>query len=282
MGNFVSVWKVTGRERSLEAVDFRYPPASLDEATRGLPGGAYTTFRTFGARRVLCMDSHYERLEETAWLAGITIHLDHELIRTTLGQALEKAGNHESRVRLIVDLEQTPGDIYILVEPLHVPAPGAYLHGVRVVTRPMQRENPKAKLTNFIHTASTVRHQLPEGINEALMVGEDGRVLEGLSSNFFAVQDGVIWTADEGVLSGITRATVLEVIRSQGLPLRLEGIPVGELERLEEAFLTSASRAVLPVTEIDGHPVGNGRPGPITRRLLEDYLQQIEAQIEQI
>ena len=185
-------------------------------------------------------------------------------------------------MRITLDLVQQPGMIYLLVEGLRTPGPEAYENGVRAVTRRMQRNNPKAKLTNFIETASTVRRELPAGIEEAIMIGEDGRVLEGLSSNFFAVRQGTIWTAEQGVLSGITRSFVLEVIREEGIPLWLEGLPQEELSGLDEAFITSASRAVLPVVEIDGRPVANGKPGLITRKLLQGYLNRLVQDLEKV
>jgi branched-chain amino acid aminotransferase len=151
-----------------------------------------------------------------------------------------------------------------------------------VDTRRLQRENPKAKLTGFIETAAAVRQQLPVGINEAIMVGADGRLLEGLSSNFFAMNSGVIWTAEQGVLSGITRSLVLEVIGETSLSLKLEGVRFSDLGKIEEAFITSASRAVQPVTEMDGKPVGTGRSGPVTRRIIQGYEERLERELDTI
>lgn len=112
------------------------------------------------------------------------------------------------------------------------------------------------------------------------MVGEDGRLLEGLSSNFFGVQGGTIYTADEGVLSGITRQLVLEEIRQRGLPICYDGLPVDQISSLDEAFITSASRAVLPVVEIDGQPVGCGKPGPVSKTLRDGYLARVEKELD--
>jgi branched-subunit amino acid aminotransferase/4-amino-4-deoxychorismate lyase len=146
----------------------------------------------------------------------------------------------------------------------------------------MQRENPKAKQTAFIETAAQVRRDIPSGVNEALMIGSDGRLLEGLSSNIFVVMDGVVWTAEEGVLSGITREVVLECIRIERIPLQLVGIRIEELERAQEVFITSASRAVLPVTIIDEKPVGDGRPGAVTMALQKAYRERVESELEEL
>lgn len=280
MTKLIAAWKLNAEGSEPEKLDIT--AGTLDEGTRLLPGGGYTTFRTFDRFRVLRLHEHFERLEETARLADKPVHLNSPCIRHSLRLALESFPAAESRVRLTLDLEDRPGTIYALAEVLHVPLDVEYLRGVKAVTRTLHRHNPKAKLTNFIATASEVRKTLPQEVNEAVMIGEDGRALEGLSSNFFGVRGGVVWTAEEGVLSGITRSLVLDEIRALGIPLRLEGVPVEEIAELDETFITSASRAVLPVTAIDERPVGSGKPGPVTRRLIEGYKARIEAALEEI
>lgn len=267
--------------RLLERIVFDRIPASLDAATQQLPGGAYTTFRTYGRFQVLNLEDHINRLIETAVLAGRPVALDRSAIKTALHQAFSDYPAEVKRVRLILDLSMDTG-MYILVESLEVPSEEDYRCGVRIITRPMQRENPKAKLTRFIDTAATMRQVLPKGIHEVVMVGRDQRALEGLSSNFFAVKDGVIWTANEGVLSGITRQTVLGIIQALELSIKMSGVLADALSSLDEAFLTSTSRAVLPIREIDGQGVGDGRPGVITRRLMAAYEEEITHHIETV
>lgn len=280
----VSVWQLRpARVYGGEAlpVQLDTAPGSLDESSKMLPGGGYTTFRTFGANRVMQFDSHIARLEETARLAGKPVTLPATHVRAALRQAVTSYPSEEKRVRITLDLEQEIGSVYIAVEELRVPAADQYLHGVRTVTRQARRENPKAKLTNFIKTAGAIRGKLPPGINEALMVA-NGTILEGLTSNFFAIIEGELWTAEEGVLSGLTRALVLEEATATGLVIRLSPVPVDSLPRAQEAFITSASRAVLPVIQIDDLLIGDGQPGPVTLDLLARYQARIEAETEAI
>jgi len=169
-----------------------------------------------------------------------------------------------------------------MLEALKVPGPFEYQMGVKVVTRWLHRQNPKAKLTDFIETAAEVRKDIPTGMNEVLMISEDQRVLEGLSSNFFAISKGIIYTADQEVLSGITRSLVIKFIEEDKIPLKLEGIPIDQLTGLDEAFLTSTSRAVLPVTEIDGKKVEKGVPGSFTQKIMAGYWAKIEQELETI
>jgi branched-chain amino acid aminotransferase len=281
MGHPIQVWRfLPDAEPPLIPIIFATQPDTLNRVSEQLPEGAYTTFRTFGRFRILPLRSHFDRLEETARLAGQAIALDRAATARFLHSALATYPEAVVRVRLSLDLEQEPGALYLAIEPLKTPEEADYQNGVCVVTRNMQRSNPKAKLTGFLNTASAVRSELRVEVEEALMIGEDGRALEGLSSNFFGVRGGTVWTAEAGVLSGITRATVFEVIDALGIPLQLEGVPVEVLGQLDEAFLTSASRGVLPVTRIDDTQIGDGLPGPVTRRLAAAYHARLEGLLE--
>lgn len=280
----IALWKLSpALEGQWEAAEkLETSGSSLDAVSRMLPNGAYTTFRTYPGNRVMDFSAHVARLEETARLVGEVFHLDEQQLRAGVRSALQDYPTTEKRVRITLDLEQHAGDVYISVEPLHVPSAVDYQNGVSVITRQAHRDNPKAKLTSFIHTAGSIRDDMPAGMNEILMVDEHGWVLEGLTSNFFAVMDRAVWTAEAGVLSGLTRSIVLEEIAATGLILQLKPAHITDLPDFEEAFLTSASRAVLPVVRINGQVVGGGYPGAVTQRLLERYTTRIERETEPV
>lgn len=107
---------------------------------------------------------------------------------------------------------------------------------------------------------------------EALFV-EDGNVLEGSHSNLFAVLDGVVRThpLSPAILPGITRAVALGLAREAGLPTREEPLPKAALEECQELFLTGTTTEIMPVCTVDGRPVGDGRPGPVSRALQAAY-----------
>jgi branched-chain amino acid aminotransferase len=257
-------------------------PRTLDDASLRLPGGAYTTFRTYHHNQAFHLIEHFQRLEESARLAGRPLFLDREAIRAGICRALDAFPAEDTRIRLSLDLEQTPGDVYISLEKLHTPAPREYVEGVRVVTLYIHRENPQAKLTNFIAQASQARRNLPAGVAEGLMLDAQSQVLEGLSSNFFGVLDGEIYTTNQAVLSGITRALVLDEAARAGIKIHLVPLPYAEIERFSEAFITSSSRAVLPVVMVDSNAIGSGRPGPLTLDLLARYIARIERDLAPI
>lgn len=254
----------------LESGTFR-PRAShptMAAASATLPDGSYTTLRTYFGDRVLRVEQHVRRLEDS--LEAKT-SLDSALVRSAIARALERTLHHESRLRLTF----SPPRLFVSVEPFEPLAESVYREGVRCVTVALQRQSPRAKHTGFIATAARAYSELPLGINEGLMVAEDGAILEGLSSNFFAVKGGALFTEDERVLSGVTRAIVLEVAAAL-LEIRKLAVRVDQLSAVSECFLTSVSREVLPVVEIDGRAIGDGTPGPETRDLLQRFANLVE------
>lgn len=287
----ILIWKMnaTVAEAVLESVLLPFAPASLDEASLQLPGGAYTTFRTFtGGSQALRLGDHLARLEQTAGLAGKNQRLDWARVRSVLQSGINMARQAESlpggefRLRLTLDLEVHPGDLYLMIQPLEMLPALAYAQGVKVITCNLQRQLPKAKLTRFIARADPLRHALPPGVNEAIMVNSQGYLLEGLSSNFFAICSGVLWTAEEGVLSGVTRSLALQAASGLGLPVHLDALRLANIFDVNEAFITSASRGVLPVCQIDHVLLGSGEPGPVTRLIMQTFESLVRQQLEEI
>lgn len=255
---------------------------SLDEISKELPEGVYSTFRTFQHDGVLDFGAHIRRLKESARLSKHEIAIHEASLREAIRNGLAGFATGEARVRLTLDLNVNPGDIYISFERLVTPSKKAYELGVKAITRRLHRENPKAKGTSFLGVAEKLRKTLPAGINEILMVSDDGKILEGLSSNFFAVIDGEIWTADEGVLSGITRSVVLDIAEKTGVVVKLCAAPLSDLSRIDEAFITSTSRSILPVVNIDQTQIGNGKPGPVTIKVMTTFDENLKREIEKI
>lgn len=240
--------------------------------------GVYTVARSYSGNRVLCFERHLARLEESAQLSGIPLALDRAWLRGALRACLEELGYPE--VRFCVSVPADAPDVYYLAfEPLH-PVPERVLRaGVSVYTTDLNRHTPRAKSTGWIAARREARAALPADAYEGLLTGPDGAILEGTESNFYAVLDGALRTAGEGVLGGTARAVLLEVAPAV-IPVRLQPATLADLPRLDEALLTSSSRGVVPITRINGQPVGDGRPGPITEALRQRYDAWAEAHLE--
>jgi len=251
--------------------------ATLAAAALSLPEGAYTSLRTHGGRGILRLDQHLRRLEESAALRGRPGVIDDAVVRRTLGSALDASAHAEARLRLTF----VPPRLFLAVEPFSPLPPRLYEEGVACVTLPLRRDNPHAKDTRFISKADAAYRSLPPGVNEGLLVGDDGAILEGLSSNFFALKDDVLRTEEERVLLGITRSLVLEVARGV-VPVERRAVARDEIPTTAEAFITSVSREVLPVVRIDGSPVGDGRVGPRTRAIMAGFAALVARELERL
>jgi branched-chain amino acid aminotransferase len=240
---------------------------SLAASSAALPHGAYTTLRTYGGRRVLRLDRHLTRLDESVALEGESGTVDVGAARAAITAVLDATSCPESRLRLTF----APPRLFVAIEPFQPLPPADYQNGVACVTLDLRRKNPRAKDTRFIATARAAYRRLPAGIAEGLLV-EDGAILEGLSSNFFAFLDGALCTEPDRVIAGVTRSLVLDVAREQML-IATRAVRKDELARVSEAFITSVSREVLPVVRIDAQPVGDGRVGSNTRAVIEGFAR---------
>lgn len=240
-----------------------------------LPPGAYSTLRTHDGARVFRLADHVRRLTESAALQGTPAPADGAAVRAGIAGALAVTGYAESRLRVT----WAPPRLFVAVEPFAPPPEALYRAGVRCVTVPVRRDNPRAKDTRFIDTAGRAYAVLPAGVHEGLMVADDGTILEGLSSNFFAIRAGLLYTEDDRVLPGLSRSLVLEVA---GQPRAPRGLRVDELPAADECFVTSTSRGVLPVVAVDAVTIGAGSPGALTAGIRARFDAAVAREAEDV
>ena len=255
--------------------------SSFDQYSQALPAGVYTTFRTYDGCKVLGFSDQIKRLIDSAKLQGHSINLDTQTLRKTIQSLLTNNG-HDYRIRLHIPLENGFSKIYLMLENLHVPSSEDYIHGVVVQTMGFERENPESKSSAFINATSEIRSNLPLGVNEILMFDGDRNILEGMSSNFFGVMDGIVYTADAGVLKGLTRRLVLQICDMLKIKVVYSPINLENVANLDEAFITSASRAVLPIHQIDSAVIGDGNPGPITKAIADAFEREVQSRLESL
>jgi len=235
--------------------------------------------------RLFALGEHLDRLERSAARIGLRAPARNDIERA-ITDTVRAAANAESRVRVMLtrgvgklDLDPATSDdtqLIVLVMPFQ-PLPRAlYEEGASAAIVSIVRNDPRAidpaiKSGNYLNNVLALGEARRLGAHEALLCAADGSVAEGASSNVFVVKDGEVRTPglDVGILEGITRAQVLALARANAIPTRETRLRPEELRGADEAFITSATRAVLPVTRIDGAAIGDGRPGPITRRLMQ-------------
>lgn len=255
-----------------------YTARSFAEAARHEPPGVYTIGRTYQRDCVLLFDEHLDRLEQSAQLEGITATLDRSGIRAALRTLIDRGGFAESRYRIVIP-QAAADTIYLAIER-YQPVPATILNeGARVITVAATRRNPAAKTSDWYLSRPSAADTFPAGVYEGLLINEAGEILEGTSSNFYAIVEDHLRTAMEGVLEGISRRTLLYVLaETQLLPLDPRAVTVSE--PIQEAFLSSAGRGIVPIIEIDGVPVAEGRPGPWAQRLQLAYNSWVAAHWE--
>jgi branched-chain amino acid aminotransferase len=246
-----------------------YQATSLNDAALYEPPGVYTVGRTYDRDCVLEINAHFDRTEESARLVGIPARLDRPAIRAALRTLIDRGDYPESRFRLTLP-RTAPDQLYLAVEPLSPVPSEVRARGVKVRSFPVHRQNPRAKDNQWMVDRAALKAQMTPDDYEGLLTTPEGHLLEGLSSNFYAIRDGALYTAPNGVLEGISRRIVMavapEILDMHEKPVTLADLPV-----LQEAFLTSSSRGIIPVVAIDGQTIGEGTPGPFTRTLAERY-----------
>ena len=253
---------------------------SLAELVAGEPAnGVYLVARSWQGGRVLELDRHFDRLERSALALGHTLHVPRAALRRQLAARRLVRGWPDVRFRITAILDPEPWWRLSLEQASDLPqalrrdgvACASLAHGGRV--------QPEIKATAWLHDRARLERaaNARSDIYETLLTDGAGRILEGVSSNFYAIVQGELCTAGSGVLAGIARRIVLEVA-SGLLPVRLEAPRLADLGPGCEAFITSATRGVVPVNSIDDRVFGP--PGPWTLRLMQSYDDWLSAHLE--
>jgi branched-chain amino acid aminotransferase len=251
---------------------------TLDEMTRELPQGFYTTFSTLSnGEKVLGLHAHLQRLYIPAFELGLVPSVDESTLQLRIADLARMNLPRESRIRVI--LTKDKGVIYVGIQPFEALPNSVYRDGVHVITSNVSRSDPRIKGTDFI-TKSAEQRKLVRGDVFEILLTHDGNILEGMTSNFYAVRGKTLVTARSGVLLGVTRRVVLRLARGEGMPIEYRSPKVGE--KFNEAFLTSSSRGVVPIVSIDKSPVGEGTVGRWTKKLMKAYQAYVESKSEKL
>ncbi len=243
------------------------------------------------------LGEHLARLARSAERVAIPLPVGLPALEQEILLALRTHGKAECYVRLTLtrgigrslgldpELATTPLRV-LLVTDLTLPPATLYEHGVSAITFRAERPSDApavadAKIGNYLLAVLAMRAARAAGAREALLEDSTGHILEGATSNIFAIFAGSIVTPPEtaAILPGITRAHVITLARAAGMAVELRALAKAELSGADEVFVCSSIRELVPVVSIDGKPVGPGVPGPVTRELLRRYRDAAAAQI---
>ena len=255
----------------------------------------YETLRTHRHKPFL-FTRHFMRMERSARSIELALPWSRESTFSEVRRTTDAAGlSSECRIRLTITrgigtVGPDPGsckspNVIIIVTPLVEQPESVYEQGVDVVISSLHRtlHLADAKTGNLIRTVLAQRESRLAGAFEAILLTPDGWISDGITSNVYLVKRNKVLTPSREAcsLEGITQGTVLELARRSGLEV-VEGLlHPSEIEQADEMFLTSTTREVVPIVRVDGRPVANGKPGPVTRGLRRTYLQALDLLIQE-
>jgi branched-chain amino acid aminotransferase len=244
--------------------------------------GVFETVRAYGGRLFMA-EAHFERLRRSAAYAGIALPFDDEGFTRMLLQALGR--QRDALVRVTVTRGEGPpvpnpaGAGPPTVLAVARPAPDvAFEQGIALATGPWVVADGGAKTLSYLGSVVALAEARRRGADEAVRLNPAGEVAEGSVSNLFGVWSGTLSTPppEAGILAGVTRAVVLDLARRAALDVAECTIRPEALAAADELFVTSTGWEVMPVTRLDGVPVGGGKPGPVTARLAAWFRAAVE------
>jgi branched-chain amino acid aminotransferase len=237
------------------------------------------------------LDEHLDRFEHSCAGFRLSHPYSPDEVKAILAECVDRAGLEDAYVKLEVTRGTTPNhsrDIRLAQNRFTAYAipfvwiwgeekcrDGATLHLCRRFERVSSRAIDQ-RFKNY-NRADLVQGRLDAydaGCDDAVLVSPDGALSEGFGWNILLVRDGTVATPDWNVLEGRTRDAVQEICEEQGVPYELRRVEPEELETADEVFAATTAGGVMPVVGIDSRPVGDGRPGPITRLLQERYWER--------
>lgn len=254
--------------------------------------GVYETIRSYGPR-IFMRGEHLSRLLRSAEAIGLTIPIPQENWPGILHEAMARneVGTDRRDAYLRITVTRGAGDIgldpalcssptvVVMAKPLVTPTPQLYEAGVDVIVASTKRNLPNAlspqiKTTNFLNNIQAKREAIAAGAFDSILLNWEQHLTECTVSNVFLVMDGRLQTPalECGLLDGITRMIVIRLARELNIHVEEGRYTVDQLYRTDECFLTNTSMEIMPVTSVDRRPVGDGKPGPLTLRLREEFV----------
>ena len=238
--------------------------------------------------RFFRLDDHISRLEASCKKLRLQLPLTRSEIRTILVGMVAKSGIRDAYVELIVTRGlrgvrgSKPGDhsntLYLFVQPyVWVMSPEEQQTGGKaIVARTVRRTppgsmDPTVKNLQWGDLTRAMFEADDRGAGHPFLTDGDSNLTEGSGFNIVLIKDGVLYTPDRGVLEGVTRRSVLDVARASGIQVRIEVVPVELAYHADEIFTCTTAGGIMPITSLDGQPVKDGKIGPITNKIWDQY-----------
>ena len=256
--------------------------------------GVYETLRTYN-RQPFLLDRHLARLRASAERLALAVPPTDADLETRLLDTMRRVNpGGEVTIRMLVtrgvgaltyDAAACSRPTIVIIAHPHRDTSDAMLrNGISVVVASVLRNHPRSldpsiKSNNLLNNVLAMQEAIRKGAYEAILLNHRGELAECSQSNLFAVRDGVVLTPplDAGLLEGVTRNFLFEVGADIGVPVREAVLRETDLGRVDELFITSTTREVIPVVRVGDRPIGSGHPGPIGSRLLTRFRALADA-----
>jgi branched-chain amino acid aminotransferase len=234
--------------------------------------GIFDFFRTVNYSP-LFLEDYLDRFISSAERTFLPLPYSRAQLSEIISMLIEKNNLENGGLRMVLSggisenhFSPAEGKLFIFAESLSLPAEEKYRNGIKLLTLEYVRPIADIKTTNYTlpvwHSVNWKRLGA-----EDVLYHWNGWVSESSRSNFFIVKDGVLHTPDQHILLGITRKHIMDLVK----PVVIRPISLEEVWGADEAFISSTTKVLLPVTELDDRKIGTGKPGPVTMDVLERF-----------
>jgi branched-chain amino acid aminotransferase len=253
--------------------------------------GVFEGIRVYSGKIFEC-EAHLDRLWASARAIRLTIPVSRDELRAAMELTVKTNNFTDCYIRAVV----TRGVGYLGISPANCAKPSVFViadtitmypkemyeKGMAIITASVIRNHqnalsPRIKSLNYLNNILAKIEAIDAGVPEAIMLNHEGNVAECTGDNIFIVRDGQIQTPTtaDGILEGITRKCVIGLCARLGVQCVEKSLQRHDLYIADECFLTGSAAEVVPVTKIDGRPIGEGQVGPMTRKLMEAFHRHV-------
>lgn len=224
------------------------------------------------------VEDHLDRFYRSAALLDLTIPAEREALKVVVHALIEKNGGGNGGIRFVLTGGYSPDgytptspNLVAMAYPFSGPTPAQYEAGVKVLLHQYERQFPQVKSIDYLEGIRIQPMIRAKGMDYALYVDREGNVRESDRSNFMIVRDGALITPVDNILHGITRLHLLKLAAQLGIAVVERPVSQTELVIADEAIICSSAKGAMPITSVDGRAIADGKPGAITRQLMDNW-----------
>ncbi len=253
--------------------------------------GVFEGIRVYSGQIFEC-EAHLKRLMDSARAIRLNLPRTPEQLKAAMLETVAINNFSDCYIRLVVTrgvgyLGLNPNkcptaSAFIIADTIELYPPETYQKGMSIITSSVVRTHanslsPRIKSLNYLNNILAKIEAADANVPEAVMLNLEGNVAECTGDNIFIVREGQVQTpgTSDGILEGVTRKVIMELCKRLSIPCVEKSLQRHDLYIADECFLTGTAAEVVPVTRIDGRPIGTGTPGQLTRRLVEAFAKHV-------